>query len=60
MISSAFSKQIGSVIHKNMQGGLIGGNKPIALTGFILISLLEAGRSPTVSITTSYVFVFNH
>ncbi|KAK2138612.1 hypothetical protein LSH36_2740g00009, partial [Paralvinella palmiformis] len=40
-------QQIGSVIHKNMQGGLIGGNKPIALTGFILISLLEAGRSPT-------------
>ena len=60
MVSSAFCKQIGSVIHKGMQGGLVGGNKPIALTGFILISLLEAGRSPTVSITSGYVFIFNH
>ena len=29
-------------------GGLAKGDKPIALTAFILISLLEAGKSPTV------------
>lgn len=37
-----------------MQGGLISGDRPIALTAFILISLLEAGRSPSVSIISDY------
>ncbi|KAK2140209.1 hypothetical protein LSH36_1438g00007, partial [Paralvinella palmiformis] len=40
-------QQIGSMIHKHMHGVIISGNKPIALTGFILLALLEAGRSPT-------------
>ncbi len=43
--------QVGRVIHSDMKGGLSeGGANPATLTAFVLISLLEAGVPPTVSV----------
>ena len=45
--------QAGTVIHKEMQGGLGNSGQPIALTAFILVSLLEAGINRSVSISVT-------
>ncbi|XP_071524050.1 alpha-2-macroglobulin-like [Panulirus ornatus] len=40
---------VGKVIHKAMKGGIGGKTRPITLTAYVIISLLEAGMDPTDS-----------